>query len=127
MQRTSIDTRMESFVASCGLVPAEARRLRDDEARAHGAPWIQRLLGKGIACEYVVGYATDTSWWTFCFERRPASETPGQGAEVWRVESYDSAGRGWSDVFKYWVEIDQWQLLLTEPPGKHSQGQPPAG
>ena len=108
MRLQTIDTRMENFVASCGVVPFEAHRLQDYEARAHSAGWIRRLIGKGIAGDYVLGYACGKSWWTFCFDRRPADETPGEGAEIWRVEAYDSTGRGWSDTFRYWLDADVW-------------------
>jgi hypothetical protein len=130
MRRPTIDVRMDSFVASSGVVPAEAHRLLDHEARAHGAPWIQRLLGKGIACEYVAGYTSGKSWWTFCFDRRPHFEVADEDAEVWRVEAYDSLGRGWTDTFKYWREWGWWQLLVTDedhPPGvgrNHLPAQP---
>ena len=110
MRRPTIDARMESFVASCGVIPVGARRLLDDDARAHAAPWIQRLIGKGIACEYVVGYALGASWWTLCFDRRSHLDAEGEGSEVWRIEAYDSIGRGWTDTFKYWREFDWWQL-----------------
>lgn len=109
----SVDDRIESFVRYCGAVPLEARRLLDYEAHIHAAPWVQRLIGKGIACEYVAGYAHGASWWTFCFDRRSASERQNEGAEVWRVEAYDSIGRGWSETFKYWPELDLWQLTVS--------------
>lgn len=110
----TVDSRMQSFVESSGVVPFDAGLLRDDEARHHGAPWIQRLLGKGIACDYVIGYVRDKSWWTFCFERRASLESPCDGPEIWKVEAYDSIGRGWSDLFQYWPDGDRWQLLLIE-------------
>lgn len=107
---------MESFAASWGAVPAKAERLLDDEARAHGAPWIQRLLGKGIACDYVIGYACGTNWWTFCFDRRPDLEVPDDDGEVWKVEAYDSTGRGRSHLFTYSFDSDRWNLLLIADP-----------
>lgn len=106
---SAIDSRMESFADACGMIPAEAHRLLDHEARNHGAEWIRRLLGKGIACEYVIGYAREESWWTFCFDRRTQAEVADEGAEVWRIEAYDSIGGGWSETFKYWPSLDQWQ------------------
>lgn len=107
---------MESFADSCGVIPIGARRLLDHDAREHGAEWIRRLLGKGIGCDYVIGYALGKSWWTFCFGRRTQYEMPAEGAEVWRVEAYDSIGRGWSDTFKYWPGSDRWQLLVVDEP-----------
>ena len=113
MQRKTLDARMESFADSCGVIPVEANRLLDHEARYHAAEWIRRLLGKGIACDYVIGYALGDSWWTFCFDRRSQDEVPSEDTEVWRIEAYDSIGRGWSDTFKYWPHSDRWQLLVT--------------
>jgi hypothetical protein len=105
----TIDRRMESFIARFGRVPHEARRLTDDESARHGAPWIQRFLGKGLAGAYVIGYALGTDWWTFAFERvAPLDPGPGR-AEIWHVESYDSLGRSWRDRFNYWPDVDYWQ------------------
>lgn len=109
MRRATIDSRMESFVASSGVVPAEARRLEDFEARRHAATWIQRLIGRGIACHQVVGYALGNSWWTFCFDHQAGLERT-EDTEVWRVEAYDSIGRGWRDTFTYSLDTGQWRL-----------------
>jgi len=119
MRLKTIDARMESFADSCGVLPIEAHRLQDHEARYHGAEWIRRLVGKGLACNYVIGYARDQSWWTFCFDRRAQDEVATEDAEIWRIEAYDSIGRGWSDTFKYWPELDRWQRVIGEatPPG----------
>jgi hypothetical protein len=111
----TIDHRMESFIARFGEIPAEARRLSDAEARTHTAPWIQRVLGKGLACAYVSGYVVANDWWTFCFERGKAAE-PGRGnAEVWTVEAYDSRGVGWCERFNYWPDLDLWQRDICNP------------
>lgn len=112
----TIDSRMESFVASCGTIPPDALRLQDFDARRHAATWIRRLLGKGIACHYVIGYALGNSWWTFCFDRQPELETHGSDIEVWRVEAYDSGGRGWSDTFQYSGETGQWRFAVEPTP-----------
>jgi hypothetical protein len=112
MTRKTIDGRMESFVASCGVVPAEAHRLEDFDARRHAATWIQRLIGTGIACHQVIGYALGNSWWTFCFDRHTELE-PDDETEVWRVEAYDSIGRGWRDTFVYSLDTGQWRLRVA--------------
>jgi hypothetical protein len=113
MHRKSIDARMEGFAEACGGVPTGAHRLLDHEARYHGAEWIRRLLGKGITCDYVIGYARGNNWWTFCFDRRTQDEIPGEDAEIWRIEAYDWMGRGWSDTFRYWPESDRWQFYAS--------------
>ena len=41
-------------------------------------------------------------------------EVATEDAELWRIEAYDSIGRGWRDTFKYWPELDRWQLVITE-------------
>lgn len=111
----TIDHRMESFIARFGEIPPEAQRLTDAEARQHGASWVQRVLGKGLACAYVSGYAVEDDWWTFCFERDRAPG-PGRGnAEVWTVEGYDSRGGGWRERFHYWPDIDLWQRDIYSP------------
>ena len=109
MRRKTIDDRMESFVASCGVVPADAHRLEDFEARRHAATWIQRLIGAGISCHQVIGYALGNGWWTFCFDRHAELE-PDAETEIWRVEAYDSIGRGWRDTFTYSIPTEQWRL-----------------
>jgi hypothetical protein len=124
----TIDSRMESFAEACGLIPAEAHRLVDHEAWNHDAEWIRRLLGKGIACEYVIGYARDERWWTFCFDRKTEAEVVDEGAEVWRIEAYDSIGHGWSETFKYWPDFDQWQYHVVNDPSSRigRNGVPPS-
>jgi hypothetical protein len=114
MRPRTIDSLMENFVDSSGVVPIGARRLFDYEARSHAAPWLRRLLGRGVACDYVIGYACGQSWWTFCFDRRPELESDAEEAEVWKIEAYDSIGRGWTDTFKFWSESDRWQLVVLE-------------
>jgi hypothetical protein len=116
MKPRTIDGRMESFVASCGVVPAEAHRLEDFEARRHAATWIQRLIGTGIACHQVIGYALGQSWWTFCFDRHAELETDEEN-EVWRVEAYDSIGRGWRDTFTYSLDTGQWRRYVPVSQG----------
>jgi hypothetical protein len=111
MRHHTIDDRMESFVDASGVVPPEAHRLDDFEARCHADAWIQRLIGQGIACHQVVGYAHGRSWWTFCFDRRAADEIE-DGNEIWRVEAYDSIGRGWSDTFTYCTDTGRWRWRL---------------
>jgi hypothetical protein len=114
MRPTTIDSRMESFADACGLIPPGAHRLLDHEARHHGAEWIRRLLGKGLACDYVIGYAHGESWWTFCFDRKSQDDVADLCTEVWRIEGYDSIGRGWSDTFKYWPDFDRWQYQVAD-------------
>jgi hypothetical protein len=105
----TVDHRMESFVALFGDVPPEAHRLDDSEARHHGATWIRRLLGKGIACQYVIAYQQGERWWTFCFERfsDPRAETDDD--ERWTIEAYDSTGRSWSDIFRFDPPASLWE------------------
>jgi hypothetical protein len=95
-----LEQRMQSFAASFGEVPHDARRLQDFEARQHAASWVRRMLGKGVACHYVIGYARDERWWTFCFERS-ADHPQRPDLEFWFVEAYDSAGRSSSDLYEY--------------------------
>jgi hypothetical protein len=110
----SVDYRMQSFIAWHGEVPPEAKRLEDFEARTHGAPWIRRLIGKGLACSYVVGYALGQRWWTLCFERkkRHDSVTP-EGAEDWCIEAYDHTGNSWTGHYHFWPAEDRWRDALT--------------
>ncbi len=103
---------MEDFVAVFGEVPDGACRLQDYEARYHSDTWIQRLLGEGIACAYVIGYQLEVRWWTFCFERRAASNDADQ--EVWVVEGYDSGGRSWRGVFLYAPTQARWRRAPRE-------------
>ena len=114
MRPRTIDSLMENFVDSSGVVPIGARRLFDYEARSHAAPWLRRLLGRGVACNYVIGYAYGQSWWTFCFDRRPELESADEDAQVWKIEAYDSIGRGWADTFKFWSDSGRWQLVVLE-------------
>ena len=109
----SVDHRMKSLVACFGDVPAEARRLGDAEAREHGATWVRRLIGKGIAGQYVIAYEHAERWWTFCFEREldPTLDTGTGDAELWTVESYDSEGRSWCDTFQFDSELSMWERL----------------
>ncbi len=104
----TIDHRMESFANSFGGVPPKARRLDDSEANVHGATWIRRLLGKGIACQYVIGYQLGERWWTFCFERevRPAIGTGDE--ERWTVEAYSSLGQSWCETFRFDPDSVMW-------------------
>lgn len=117
----AIEQRMEDFVTVFGDVPRSARKLEDYEARHHSDTWIQRLLGKGLACHYVIGYQLADTWWTFCFDRRDTSNAGDE--EVWVVEAYDSAGTSWRGNFLYRPSLAQWrrgppEYWLTEhPPG----------
>ena len=103
----TIEQRMEDFVAAFGDLPDGACRLQDYEARYHSDIWIQRLLGEGIACDYVIGYQFEGKWWTFCFDRR---KTPNSGdQELWVVEAYDSDGRSWRGRFLYRPDLALWR------------------
>jgi hypothetical protein len=112
----TVDHRMESFVAAFGNVPPGARRLDDAEARDHWATWIRRLLGKGIACQYVIAYQQGELWWTFCFERELDRELPVEDDELpiddddelWTVEAYDSAGHSWRHTFRFDPHLSAW-------------------
>ncbi len=104
----TIDHRLESFVAQFGKLPDCARRLADYEARQHGASWIRRLLGKGVACSYVIGYAHHNQWWTWCFDKRVENSEAPNDVEVWSVEAYDSRGESWTDVFRYNIADGRW-------------------
>ena len=106
---------MESFVTFAGEVPPAARRLADFEAHQHGAPWVRRVLGKGI-CSFVIGYTLADRWWTYCFERLtpPAVSAPDRLAppsnevEVWSIEAYDSSGSSWTETYRYDSVDDHW-------------------
>ena len=98
---------MEDFVAVFGNVLRGARKLADYDARHHSDIWIQRLLGEGIACDYVIGYQLDEKWWTFCFERRQGSY--GADDEAWAVEAYDSNGGSWRGNFLYSPTLARWR------------------
>jgi hypothetical protein len=115
----TIDHRMESFIAWHGEVPPEAKRLEDFEARAHAASWIRRLIGKGIACSYVIGCQLGERWWTFCFERSERAEYPiPEGAERWCVEAYKHDGQSWSENYYYWPAGRRWRHVRHAEFGK---------
>lgn len=103
----SIDDRLQSFVAWRGEVPPAARRLEDFEARPHGATWVQRYVGKGIAGAYVIGFQHGEAWWTYFFDHISDDDTP-QGAERWRIESYDSQCHSWKEHFFFWPLQGRW-------------------
>jgi hypothetical protein len=118
---------MESFVAWHGHVPTEAKCLDDLEARTHGAPWIRRLIGKGLACSYVIGYALGQQWWTLCFERETGDDNPTpEGAESWRIEAYDHDGISWTGQYYYWPAEDRWRHALYQFYGEN-YGRHPIG
>lgn len=114
----SIDERMLSFTRWHGEVPPEARRVEDFEATIHAAIWIRRNLGLGVASEYVIGFQLGESWWTLFFDR--IETLAPRDAEVWRVESYSSGGRTWTDRFYHWPEEDRWQV--TSRPSEGTAG-----
>jgi hypothetical protein len=107
----TVDRRMESFVTAFGSVPPEARRLDDAEARDHWATWIRRLLGKGIAGQYVIAYQHEERWWTFCFERELEPLLSTEDDEVWTVEAYDSTGQSWCHTFRFDPHFSVWERL----------------
>jgi hypothetical protein len=102
----SIEQRMEDFVAAFGDVPEAAQKLRDYEARQHDVIWIQRLLGDGIVCDYVIGYQLDDEWWTFCFDRKESTSDGEE--ETWVVERYDSLGASSRECFAYSCPLGLW-------------------
>src|SRR5262245_31060144 len=104
----TVEQRMESFVTSFGDVPATARKLQDYDARNHRDMWVQRLLGEGIVCHYVIGYTVEDQWWTFCFDRNDEASIEGE-EERWIVESYDSLGGSWRHSFTYDVSLGLWR------------------
>jgi hypothetical protein len=111
---------MESFIAWNGEVPPEAKRLEDSDARTHAAPWIRRLIGKGLACTYVIGYALGQCWWTLCFEREKRHENViPEGAESWRIEAYDHNGISWTSNYYYWPDENRWRHALYQSHGEH--------
>ena len=97
---------MEDFVAAFGELPRGACKLQDYEARYHGNIWIQRLLGEGVACNYVIGYHLGEKWWTFCFDRRDSCD--GSDEEAWVIEGYDSDGRSWRKRYWYCPPLTRW-------------------
>jgi hypothetical protein len=109
----TVEERMEEFVALFGDVPRAARKLEDYEAKQHQDVWIQRLVGEGIACHYVIGYQLEESWWTFCFDHREAVPEAGDD-EFWVVEAYDSDGGSWCRGFLYNPVSMQWTRAPAE-------------
>jgi hypothetical protein len=105
----TMDYRMESFVAALGELPLAARRLDDSEARHHTATWIRRLLGKGIAGQYVIAYQHGKRWWTFCFERECDSTLETGTDELWTVEAYDSMRGSWCETFRFNPHTSEWE------------------
>ena len=103
---------MEDFVAVFGALPEGARKLQDYEARYHSDIWIQRLLGEGVACNYVIGYQLGDRWWTYCFDRREASN--GSDEEAWVIEAYDSAGRSSRERYLYCPALARWRRAPAE-------------
>jgi hypothetical protein len=97
---------MEDFVAAFGDLPEAARKLQDYEARQHGVIWIQRLLGSGVVCDYVIGYQLGEEWWTFCFDRKEL--TIDGEEEMWVVERYDSGGSSSKGCFAYSCALGLW-------------------
>lgn len=104
---------MEDFVAVFGGVPHAARKLQDYDARLHSDTWIQRLLGEGISCHYVIGYQFEEHWWTFCFDRREES-WEGSNEELWVVEAYDSFGESRRNSFLYEPQLLVWRPAPQE-------------
>ena len=115
----SIDQRLERIVAQFGEVPGTARKLEDYEARDHRNPWIQRLLGEGIVCHYVLVYQLEEKWWTFCLDRRDRTDA---GEETWIAEAYSSDGLSSRKTFLYNPTSDQ----LATTNAEHELARPPA-
>src|ERR1041384_1448343 len=88
----TIDHRMETFVALFGGLPHGARRLQDFECQEHSACWIRRLIGKGIAGNYVIAYVHGDEWWTFCFDRQATEEYAQEEVEVGLVVGFVFSG-----------------------------------
>jgi hypothetical protein len=110
----TIEQRMQDLVVTFGDVPPGARKLEDYEARQHQDIWIQRLVGEGITCNYVVGYQLNDRWWTFCFDRREDAPED-RNSELWVVEAYDSDGGSWRRTFQYSPTLEKWTRAPTEP------------
>jgi hypothetical protein len=109
----TIEERMEEFVALFGDVPRDAHKLEDYEAKHHQDTWVQRLVGEGIACHYVIGYQLGDRWWTFCFDHR--DEAPELGDhEFWVVEAYDSDGGSSCQGFLYSPVSMRWTRAPAE-------------
>jgi hypothetical protein len=116
---------METFVALFGGLPHEARRLHDFESQEHSACWIRRLVGKGIAGNYVIAYVHDDEWWTFCFDRQTSEEYAHEEDEVWLVEVYESSGASRSEIFHYVPDVGRWYRphgLIEAVPGSEQPG-----
>jgi hypothetical protein len=109
----TLEQRMEELVALYGDVPRGARRLQDYDAKHHQDIWVQRLLGEGIACHYVLGYQLGNKWWTFCFDRREEASN-GADEELWVVEAYGSDGKSWRRSFLYSHASMQWTRARGE-------------
>jgi len=109
----SLEERFEDLIALFGDVPRAARRLEDYQARQHQDIWVQRLVGTGISCQYVIGYQLGNQWWTFCFDRR--DEVPNGEDEHWVVEAYDSEGGSWCRGFRYSPISMTWSRAAAEP------------
>jgi hypothetical protein len=109
----TIEERMEEFVALFGDVPRDAHKLQDYEARHHQDTWVQRLVGEGIACHYVMGYQLDDIWWTFCFDHREGAPEASDD-EFWVVEAYDSDGGSWCQGFLYSPASMRWTRAPAE-------------
>lgn len=110
----TVEFRMQSFVKWRGEVPSGARRIEDFEARRHAAPWVRLNIGRGIAGAYVIGFQSGAAWWSYFFERIERPGAP-EGAEMWRIEAYNSHGRSWTDDFVRWPLEDRWARALAEP------------
>jgi hypothetical protein len=110
----TIEQRMQDLVVAFGDVPRGARKLEDYEARQHQDIWIQRLVGDGKTCHYVIGYQLDDKWWTFCFDRREDVPVDSE-SELWVVEAYDSDGGSWRRNFQYIPTLEMWKRASTEP------------
>jgi hypothetical protein len=99
---------MTEFVACFGGLPRGARKLEDYEAKQHEDIWVQRLIGEGVICHYVIGYHLDNRWWTFCFDRREEAMDD-RDNELWVVEAYDSQGVSSRDAFLYSPSSGKWR------------------
>jgi hypothetical protein len=122
----TIDHRMESFAALFGGLPHEGRRLQDFECQEHSACWIRRLIGKGIAGNYVIAYVHGDEWWTFCFDRQTTEEYAHEEDEVWLVEAYDSSGSSSSEIFHYVPDAGRWYRPRRSTPAVTNTEQPRA-
>jgi hypothetical protein len=119
----TMDHRMETFVALFGGLPHEARRLQDFECREHSACWIRRLLGKGIAGNYVIAYVHGDDWCTLCFDRQTTEEYAHEEDEVWLIERYDSSGASSSEIFHYVPDAGRWYRPRRSSDASHDPDQ----